>query len=222
MSADVVSCPQCGTNLQNNTSIAGQVVACPQCQSQLQMPSLVQVAAAVDDLPPTIDTTSTSQSDSPSAAIPSVGQFVQPDQESTASLNDRLRKRKNPLAIFFGVIIVMILIAACGVTLMWDRSEKANDELSRQMTGNWELVPGQSQLARWEFAFHLNGQFEMALGNDVNKGQWKVESAQGLSGEVSIIWPDDAPETMRVRFESGIMYIDLDSVGKFRFRSALP
>lgn len=49
-----------------------------------------------------------------------------------------------------------------------------------------------------------------------------MASAQGATGYVLIDWPDDAPETMLVRFEGGTMQVELPSVGNFAFRSALP
>jgi len=229
MSADVVACPQCGTNLRNSAGIAGQVVACPQCQTQLQMPPLsgpamvpqLPIPAA---LPPTIEQSLPARiGPDAGSASPIPGPIVRakrPRRDAAASVTDRLRKRSNPWVIVFTVVMVIVLIIVGSVSYLAQRAETARKQFERQMIGNWELVPGQSRWERWDFAFHSDGQLQMALGNQLSEGRWRVTSVQGTTGYVLIEWPDDAPETMRVRLESGTMQIALDSVGNFAFRAA--
>ncbi len=237
MSTDVVVCPQCATNLQNSAEIAGQIVACPQCQTQLQMPSLTPAASHLQSpvpatLPPGIElppsalpaagNSGMANRDSGAAATRPMVQSTLPRGGSATSVSARMRKRSNPLLIVFVVVMVLILIGVGTVGVRWDREQKAKQDFGRQMIGNWELVPGQSQLDRWDFAFHVDGQLQMALGNELNEGSWKVTSVQGTTGFVSIRWPDDGAETMRVRFDGGAMHVELDSVGNFSFRAAVP
>ncbi|HRX82214.1 MAG TPA: hypothetical protein P5307_24275, partial [Pirellulaceae bacterium] len=143
-------------------------------------------------------------------------------KRAPTSVQDRLRKRSNPMAIFFAVVIVMVIIGVGVASVLWDRAEKAKRQFAAQMIGNWELVPGQSQLERWDFAFHDDRKLQMALGTQLSEGWWKVTSVQGSTGYVLIEWPDEAPETMRVRFDGGTMQVQLESVGNFAFRPAVP
>lgn len=229
MSSEVVVCPQCGMNLQNSAAVAGQVVACPQCQTQLQMPILARAAAMPQlplpdalppaiELPPSIDLPPAVDH---SGAVPIVHTTPGPG-EPPASVSDRLRKRSNPLAIFFAVVLVMVLVVVGVVAVRWDRNETAKKQFANQMIGNWELVPGQSQLERWDFAFHVDRKLQMALGTELNEGRWSVTNVEDETGYVLIRWPDDVPETMRVKFEAGTMHVELDSVGAFAFRRAGP
>lgn len=231
MLADVVVCPQCGTTLQNSAPIAGQVVACPQCHTQLQMPALSQPAAVpqlpiANVLPPAIEQSLPArvgvEMGSASPARGPIVQVTRPRGEAAASVTDRLRKRSNPWTIVFTVVMVIVLIVVGSVAYVGQRVETAKSEFARRMVGNWELVPGQSQLDRWDFAFHSDGHLQMALGNQLSEGRWEVTSVRGATGNVLIEWPDDAPETMQVRLESSTMQIALDSVGNFAFRAAAP
>ena len=90
------------------------------------------------------------------------------------------------------------------------------------MIGNWKLVPGQSDLERWDFAFHSDGKLQMALGTELNEGYWRVTSVQGPTGHVLIEWPDDAPQTLRVQLDGGTLQIALEGVGNFTFHAAVP
>ena len=231
MSADIVVCPHCRTNLQNSEAVAGQVVACPQCQTQLQMPALTQSTAAPQlpspaSLPPAVELPPAIEpNNSEIVGSRGSGPLVQTERKqkgAARSAYDRIQKRPNPLLICFVVIVVIILIGAGAASLLWSRAEKERRRFADQMVGNWELMPGQSQLERWDFAFHSDHKLQMALGNQLSEGHWKVTSVNGTTGYLLINWPDEAPETMRVRFESGMMQVHLDSVGSFAFRAAVP
>jgi hypothetical protein len=143
-------------------------------------------------------------------------------KRSQGEVTDRLRRRSNPLVIVFAVVMAIVLIAFGIVAHRANQAYAARREFERQMVGNWELVPGQSQLERWDFAFHSDGHLQMALGNELNDGQWRVTSVQGTTGYVLINWPDDAPQTLRVRLQSGTMQISLEGVGSFAFRVQVP
>ena len=229
MSPDVVVCPQCGTKLQNSVDIAGQVVACPQCQTQLQMPALSQPAVApglpisnalpnaVDQsLPAPVGVDAVSTSALPAPIVQPQG----PKGEAAASVTHRLRKRSNPWVVVFIVVMVIVLTVVGTLSYLGQQATTAKRRFTSQMVGNWELVPGQQQLERWDIAFHTNGQLQMAVGNELSEGRWKVTSARGATGHVLIEWLDDAPETMRVRLEGGTMQVSMDSVGNFAFRAA--
>jgi len=56
---------------------------------------------------------------------------------------------------------------------------------------------------------------------DMSEGTWKVTHARGDTANVRIEWPDDAPETMTVRFSGRQMRIELQSGEKLTFRAAL-
>jgi hypothetical protein len=187
--------------------------------AEVQLPTPAGLPPQIE-LPPAIETGAAEGSE-----LQALGPMVQAERRnrgSAPSVKDRLRKRSNPLPIFFAVIIVIVLIAVGIAAVLWDRAEKAKRQFADQMIGNWELVPGQSQLERWEFAFHSDRKMQMALGTQLSEGRWKVTSVQGTAGYVLIDWPDDAPETMLVRFEGGTMRVELPSVGNFAFRPAVP
>lgn len=107
-------------------------------------------------------------------------------------------------------------------SVLWNQVEKAKRQFAEQMIGNWELVPGQSQLERWDFAFHNDRKLQMAVGTQLSEGRWSVTSVHGTTGYVSISWSDGSRETMLVRLEGGTLQIRLDSVGNFAFRAAVP
>lgn len=231
MSSDVVVCPQCGTSLQNSEGIAGQVAACPECRTHLQMPPLSRPAAVPPSLapgalpsalappPPTI---AGSAADSTlSAAAPTVQPKRSPGKAG-ASVADRLQKRSNPWVIVFGVVLVIVLIAVGTASYFGQQADAARRNFERQVVGNWEVVPGQSQFERWDFAFHSDHHLQMALGTELSEGRWRVASVRGSIGYILIEWPDDAPQTLRVQLERGTMRIALDGVGDFAFRAAVP
>ncbi|MBC8355883.1 MAG: hypothetical protein H8E66_28230 [Planctomycetes bacterium] len=227
MSSEVVVCPQCATNLQNSADIAGQIVACPQCQTQLQLPPLTKPADGSQlplppALPPAIELPPLVQPEAPSGSNSATLGSSFESRQRAASAADRLRRRSNPLLIVFVVAVVLVLIVVGTIGVRWDQAQKEKKQFTQQMVGNWDLVPGQAELERWDFAFHDDGNLQMALGNALSEGHWKVTSVRQQTGHVLIAWPDDAPETMRVTFESGTMRVDLDSVGNFVFRAAVP
>ncbi|MDA1052133.1 MAG: hypothetical protein O3C40_16860 [Planctomycetota bacterium] len=231
MPSDIVVCPQCKTHLQNSLGIAGQIVACPQCQTQLQMPDLSQAVAGPQlpspaALPPAIELPPPAQFGAATdSAFPASGPMAQtnrPTREAAASVADRLRTRSNPLAIGFVVVMALVVIAVGAISFLGQQADQEKSQFARRMIGNWELVPGQKNLDRWDFAFHADGELQMALGSQLNEGRWEVTSLQGQTGYVLIAWPDDAPQTLRVRLESGRMQVELDGVGNFAFRAAVP
>ncbi len=232
MSSDVVACPQCGTSLQNSEAIAGQVAACPQCQTRLQMPPLsrpvtVSQLPAPSTLPSAIQSLpQTAKVEAPAdPALPASGPIVQskrPKGKAASSVTERLQRRSNPWVIVFVVVLAIVLIVVGSAAYLAQQSAAARRQFERQMVGNWELVPGQSQLDRWDFAFHSDGKLQMALGTALSEGRWRVTSVRGSLGYVLIDWPDDAPQTLRVRLEQGTMQIGLDGVGNFAFRAAVP
>jgi hypothetical protein len=182
--------------------------------AQPQQPTPAALPSAIE-LPPAIEVTTTA------AAAPRV-QTVRPKKGAVPSVQDRLRKKTNPLAIFFTIIIIIVVIGAGVASVLWNRVEKAKRQFADQMIGNWELVPGQSQLERWDFAFHNDRTLQMALGTQLSKGWWSVTSVHGTTGYVSISWSDGTRETIHVRLEGGTMQVQLDSVGNFAFRAAVP
>ncbi len=228
MTAQVVACPQCGTNLQNSEAIAGQVVACPNCQTQLQMPPLSQPVPAQssvsDELPPALDLPPQVAPGAEAVPPGNSSPIVQTPRQAgkQTSVSKRLKKKSNPLLILFIVFAILALIGIGTAGVLWDQSQKAKKDLAAQIIGNWELIPGQAQLNRWDFAFHADGKLQMALGTTLSDGRWRVISAQKSFGEVLISWPDDAPETMRVRFDGDTMQVELASVGNYDFRAAVP
>jgi hypothetical protein len=123
------------------------------------------------------------------------------------------------------LLIVLMLGVIGTVAFLWDRANNNRDQIEKQMIGNWELADGQTQFKRWEFAFHETGRFQMLLEDnnaaELNEGRWKVTRARGTTADVRIEWPDDAPETMIVRFAGGQMKVELPSVGSFTFRAAV-
>ena len=88
------------------------------------------------------------------------------------------------MAIFFAVVIVTVLIVVGVASVLWDRAEKERRQFAKQLIGNWELVPGQTELNRWDFAFHTDGTLQMALGNELNEGRWSVTSVRRDTGYV--------------------------------------
>ncbi|MCA9122380.1 MAG: hypothetical protein H6822_17845 [Planctomycetaceae bacterium] len=185
-----------------------------------QLPTPVELPPAID-LPPTIPVNVTGGSGIHGTNMPVV-QSGRAKKTTSTSVNDRLRKKSNPLIIVFAAMITLIVIGVGVIAVLWEQSEKGKQQFGNKMVGNWELIPGQSQLERWDFAFHDDRKMQMALGNQLSEGRWKVTSVQGETGYLLIEWPDEAPETMRVRFEGGTMQIQLESVGSFAFRAAVP
>ena len=108
MSTELVACPQCGTNLQNDVTVAGQVVACPQCRTQLQMPALTMTQptpgltpSLVPELPQPIST------DNPAG----ISIETSPGQSVDApKAMDRLRRKTNPVPVIIGAVIVFIMV----------------------------------------------------------------------------------------------------------------
>ena len=128
------------------------------------------------------------------------------------------------------MIVTVALVLGLGVfgtvAFLLDRTHANKERLQKQLTGNWELAAGQTQVDRWEIAFHGNGRFQMKLVSDgvedLSEGEWQVTHARGNQAQVRIKWPDEAAETMVVQFAGGQLNVALPSVGNFTFRAATP
>ena len=219
MSPEIVPCPKCGTNLENSDSVAGQVVACPRCETQLQMPAMMSSVSAPDDLLPNIDLPPAALGPS---AVDTAGVSIQLDGDSATGVDARRRKRTNPWAIVFGVVITIVLIWVGTLALIGSRLEAAKQNFSKQLVGNWEIVPGQSpeySSMRWDFAFHSNGRMQMVSDEELDEGRWEVHAALGTAVLILVTWSDATQEEMRIEIEGGMLHVDVPGVGIVKFRT---
>ena len=157
MSTDIVACPRCGANLQNNPAVAGQLVACPQCQTQLQMPQLSATPASVDHLlPPTAQLP-------PETTYPGAVGIEPATKGRKKSATQRLRRKPNYGGPLIAIAILVALVAVGIAIVIQQRNNAAVQDAHQRIIGNWELADPSDQLERWEFAFHTDGRFQMLV-----------------------------------------------------------
>lgn len=218
--SDIVACPQCGTHLQNMPELAGQIVMCPQCRAQLQMPAMGSTQV-IPELPPlaTLPASASSGSTARDGMAISLGPATSAPERS--SVKDRFRRRTNPLPIVVGVLLVGLAVAAGTWLFLADQRMRRHANFARRLVGNWELVEGSTRVSTWVLAFHSDGRFQMQTNpTDLSNGRWEVVEVRSDTAKVRVQWPDDAPEVMSARLDSGLLRLQIPSLGDFTFRAA--
>lgn len=228
MSTELVACPHCGTNLQNTPVIAGQVVACPQCQGQLQMPALAAPQQATHGPPPVLPEPAP-ELPQPVSSAPAGGVHIETSSavaDNAPSVLNRIHRRRSPLPIVFGAMLVLILIIAGVFGYMVTDAKNQRDKRAKELIGNWELIAVDGAGSVRSLAFHSDGKVQVLLQREpqpeILEGRWKVTQARGSHADVFVDWLDGTGETWVAQLSGGQLHVELPSVGRLTFRAAAP